>query len=216
MIFPAIQVWDGTWPLLKMLQEAGSEDPSLAHSKVVELGSGLGLAGLSCAAALGWHVLLTDVPTVAANLKRTAERNTELASDTTPPPGHAWPGAVRVGRGSVAVMSLDWRESMSSQMVDGGPDPRQAVVIIACEVIWLAELVEAYVRTLSALLHSAPQAVCYMTYTVRGKATSRVFSTRDVVLDTLHRHACTVCTVRGLDAVTSDSEQVLAWKVTPQ
>ena len=80
-----LQVWDGTSVLLKLLQS--SEATHLTGARVLELGSGTGLAGLFLA-SLGAHVLLTDVPSVTSLLKRNVAANaSETAarpSDTTP------------------------------------------------------------------------------------------------------------------------------------
>jgi predicted nicotinamide N-methyase len=194
-----------------MLQgEIGDE---IKCSKVVELGSGCGLAGL-CAAALGCHVLLTDVPAVAANLQRTLCLNAGDAAYHDQPPDLSWPGAVGIGRGSAAVMRLDWREGVEAQLEAGGPDPRHARYVLACEAIWLADLVEPFVRTVSTLLHAGNCVACYMTYTVRGHAQSSVFSRDHAVLDMFHLHACRVHPVPSVDTVTSDNERVLGWQVT--
>jgi predicted RNA methylase len=60
------QVWEGARALKKMLEDP--EMPLSAHIKgkrVLELGSGTGLAGL-CASAIGGDVMLSGVPPASA------------------------------------------------------------------------------------------------------------------------------------------------------
>ncbi|PNH00633.1 hypothetical protein TSOC_013531, partial [Tetrabaena socialis] len=82
-------LWEANWLLLRLLRGAPSPSPAqpaarptlhlgrlLRGRRVLELGSGTGLAGL-CAAAAGAHVLLTDLASVCAgalapNLQRNA------------------------------------------------------------------------------------------------------------------------------------------------
>ncbi|KAJ9468560.1 hypothetical protein DIPPA_30348 [Diplonema papillatum] len=58
-------VWDGAWALISQLN--GVLGDELKGKRVVELGSGTGLAGL-CAAACGGHVLLSDVSSVVGDM----------------------------------------------------------------------------------------------------------------------------------------------------
>ena len=84
------KVWDGSWTILRMLRDdPESELAKQCRSGAVclELGSGSGLVGLA-AAALGGHVLLTDVPTVAENslqpnIDSNATINTKFAVNAT-------------------------------------------------------------------------------------------------------------------------------------
>lgn len=55
-------LWPGTWVLIDLLN-AGDLAVRLRGLRVIELGSGTGLAGL-CAAAAGASVLMTDLPSV--------------------------------------------------------------------------------------------------------------------------------------------------------
>lgn len=316
-----MQVWDGTWALLDILQSDLGQ--SLCGRRVVELGSGTGLAGL-CAAAMGCHVLMTDVKSVTNGVLRpninlnAALRDTTAISDhpgpdasacatqacrnaapqplygqpavpdkhratpshsptnarrrspanasetpqgggsqahgicSTPGASHTpdllqlqdgddlteavqaggeagashfaagagWPGARDVGRGTVAALPLDWTVPVPDQVAQPAGegllcvDPRDADAIIACEVIWLKELIEPYVSTVVALLRGPRRPVCYMSYTARGHAKSTVFAYEGEVRAAFAVHGCHIEELSTFQTRTSDGEKVLAWKIT--
>lgn len=76
-------LWPGTWVLIDMLKS--TELGQMLHGKrVVELGSGTGLAGL-CVAAAGASVLLTDLPSVVSGiLDDNIRRNASSIPSSTP------------------------------------------------------------------------------------------------------------------------------------
>ena len=68
----ACTVWKGGERLVELLQ---SRRELVAGKRVVELGSGTGIAGLACAALGASRVVLTDLPENLALLRRNATRN---------------------------------------------------------------------------------------------------------------------------------------------
>ncbi len=76
-------LWEANWLLLRLLHEQQLATV-LQGRRVLELGSGTGLAGL-CVAAVGAHVLLTDLPSVVEgilepNIRRNASGSTAATS----------------------------------------------------------------------------------------------------------------------------------------
>lgn len=149
-------LWEANWLLLRLMR--GPLRPLLAGRRVLDLGSGTGLAGLAAAAGTGAHVLLTDLASVCSGLLRqNVQRNATAGPAAAAAAGAAavgvdgpgwvqqglggygggaaggpWPGAVAVGAGSAAVMALDWTEPLGPQVAAaGGTDPRDADVILA-------------------------------------------------------------------------------------
>ncbi len=61
-------LWEANWLLLRLMR--GQLRPLLAGRRVLDLGSGTGLAGLAAAAGTGAHVLLTDLASVCSGLLR--------------------------------------------------------------------------------------------------------------------------------------------------
>ena len=117
-------VWDAGLALAEYV--AWLEPPP---ATAVELGAGVGAAGLA-AAARGATVALTDVPAALAGLRGTAARNW-LA-------GREKPGGARKGRaagGRAVVAALDWADPSSAAavlaLIGGYPD-----VILAADVIY--------------------------------------------------------------------------------
>ena len=124
----------------------------------------------------------------------------------------SWPEGTAVGDGTPAALPLDWEECALTQQW-----PRIAAsadYVIACEVIWLADLIEPYVRTLAAVLHSPQRPVCLMTYTHRGTATSRTFARAEDVLRCMREHLCEIEDLPEFEGSTGDGERVSAWRVT--
>ncbi|CAH0375902.1 unnamed protein product [Pelagomonas calceolata] len=68
----ACTVWKGGERLVELLQ---SRRELVAGKRIVELGSGTGIAGLACAALGAARVVLTDLPENLALLRRNATRN---------------------------------------------------------------------------------------------------------------------------------------------
>lgn len=142
-------VWEGCWLLIELLK--GDLGKKVKGKRALELGAGTGLAGL-CAAAIGGHVLLTDVKSVvtgmlerniAANCTGEARGSTELSEqessyaldvalqhsvsdlrfeDHSTP----WPQSVVLGSGTVSSAALDWTDEVreASSINDHGKIPR--------------------------------------------------------------------------------------------
>ncbi|KAF2017786.1 hypothetical protein BU24DRAFT_158843 [Aaosphaeria arxii CBS 175.79] len=75
-----LKTWAASYLLAKRLHTLSfipHKDPS--HFKILELGSGTGLVGLAMA-ALGTNVVLTDLPSIHANLARNVKDNAETVS----------------------------------------------------------------------------------------------------------------------------------------
>lgn len=112
-------LWDASTALINLLKEPGSEVRELVRGRrVVEFGSGIGLAGLCCAAA-GAHMLLSDLPSITEGiLARNIEANVTASSqgEGSQQQGTCWPGARPVGAGSVVAASLDFCKPLGTQV----------------------------------------------------------------------------------------------------
>ncbi|ORZ40663.1 hypothetical protein BCR44DRAFT_36531, partial [Catenaria anguillulae PL171] len=170
----AFSVWEGAAFLLQFLQRTHSQgqgvsvaaslrqllrldDPSASdrhRTRVVELGSGTGAAGIGLA-MLGAEVLCTDIKSVTGNICDNIQRNASSAAGVSHDATADWLGdmATHVGHGYAAAQPLNWMVPLTSQRTP--LDPCSARVVLATETTWLRELVEPFVGCASELLASA-------------------------------------------------------------
>ena len=145
------RVWEGAETLSTFLTEDAGRR-RVAGKKCIELGAGVGECGL-VAAAIGAHVVLTDVRAVAENvIRRNVGANGR--GDAAAADG-AWPKSVRVGHGSATHATLDWFDPIHETPFGDdhhGVNFYDAEVILAAECVWLRDLVPAFVETNRALL----------------------------------------------------------------
>ena len=93
------RVWPATWTLINMLSHPSLiHERAASHALFLELGSGTGLVGLA-AAAVGAHVIITDVPSVVTyslrpNVRANSTCSLAEAFDGEPP----FPNATHIGR----------------------------------------------------------------------------------------------------------------------
>lgn len=100
-----LKTWAASYLLAKRLHTLDMVQPVRQERwKVLELGSGTGLVGLAMA-GLGADVVLTDLPSIYANLTRNAEANTSLLEQNG--------GTVRTG-------VLDWTNPSSCTLYPHG------------------------------------------------------------------------------------------------
>lgn len=206
-------MWGGAEALLNFLRSP--ESTHLKGHAVIELGAGLGLVGI-CAALKGCHVLITDVSSVAQLIKVNILENCRTPENEALLTGSPWQQLHQVGEGTAACMPLDWLEDVSEQAASSGQDIFKADFIIACEVIWLQELLQPYVHILARLLHSDRRPVCYMSYTNRGTQRSTIFTSETQVHEALRCAGCSVTMLPQFSSQTPDNEQVMFWKVIAQ
>lgn len=192
---------------------------ALRYTHVLELGSGTGVLGLAVA-ALGCHVLMTDVASVADEmLPLNLAHNGRALAEAELAAVKAWPGAYAIGQrgGTASAARLDWTLPLDVQASAGGFDPRMARLILAAETLWLKELVEPFTATVVALLRARAAALdagvdggwggerggtifadgpcCLLCYRNRGTASSELFAVTEEVQ---HAFAAAGCTMRVL------------------
>ncbi|ORX79702.1 S-adenosyl-L-methionine-dependent methyltransferase [Basidiobolus meristosporus CBS 931.73] len=120
----AFTVWDCSLVLAKYLEKQ-KNSLDLDSKRVLELGSGKGIVGISSALLGAKEVLLTDVSEVVSNLEKTVALN-KLTS-------------------TVRVKELDWTDrSLVSSF-------EKYDLIVAADVVWVDWLIEPLVETIFEL-----------------------------------------------------------------
>jgi len=123
-------IWDGSVLLSKYLEHA----VDLKGKRILELGAGTGLVGLSCGLLGATRVFLTDLGYTLDNLNANIVINSPRfpSSDT------------------VECFELDWTKPKD--------DPRLANLdlVVAADVIWIEELVKPFVDTLVFIFKRNP------------------------------------------------------------
>uniref|UniRef100_A0A1B6GTJ3 Uncharacterized protein n=1 Tax=Cuerna arida TaxID=1464854 RepID=A0A1B6GTJ3_9HEMI len=122
-------IWDAAIVLSKYLEILCSNNQEyLKNKQVIELGAGLGCAGL-VAACFGAHVTMTDLPEVLENLTNNIECNKPI-----------WESC----GGSAQARALKW----GSSDIDTFSSPD---VLLATDCVYYKESVEPLVQTMVAL-----------------------------------------------------------------
>ncbi|PIA60155.1 hypothetical protein AQUCO_00400803v1 [Aquilegia coerulea] len=125
-------MWDSGIVLAKFLEHAVDSGFLLLQTKkIVELGSGCGLAGC-IAALLGAQVILTDLPDRLKLLRKNVEANINAGGRGT--------------HGSASVRELTWGDYPDLDLIDPPPD-----YVIASDVIYSEGAVTDLLETLKQL-----------------------------------------------------------------
>ena len=148
-------VWDASVVLSKFLEHTSltSSDFKLTGKRIIELGAGTGLAGLS-AAVLGAHVVISDLRYCLADIKR------NLEATNVPSPG------------SAIVRELDWLkpDAFFDNEMNGQFD-----FVLAADVVWLDHLVTPLVSLLKMLLHRHADLQFVFAHQTRSEQTDVIF-----------------------------------------
>lgn len=164
------KVWTGsrlliealTWPQdtdcerLKEIQECVENDDG---TRVIELGAGVGVVG-TYLAAVGSHVLLTDLTTLVENaIEINLERNKRVLSNTSADDDNdklcpSWLiNGQRIGKGWADATPLDWTKSITEQLTD--EQASTVDFIIASDVVFLASMMKSLFDTVEALFQAS-------------------------------------------------------------
>ena len=127
-------VWDAAIVLARFFES----NPSIVENKVVlELGSGLGLCGMSALLCGAKHVFLSDLEYILASTSGNVEANGLTSRGT--------------------VLALDWSVPDQCEV-----DWSSVAVIIASDVIWIDPLVQLLSNTLKYALSMNPAITVYI------------------------------------------------------
>ncbi|KAE9041129.1 hypothetical protein PR003_g5813 [Phytophthora rubi] len=149
-----LTTWDGSVVLAKYLEHQRRRD--IVGSRIVELGAGTGLVGISAALLGARQVTLTDLDYVVDNLAKNVAETMKLA-DT----------AGRTIDSDVSTRVLDWFNPPT--------DLGDIDFVLASDVVWVEELIPPLVATFDTLLrHSATKTRILMSYQKRSIMSDRL------------------------------------------
>ncbi|KAG7395443.1 hypothetical protein PHYBOEH_003734 [Phytophthora boehmeriae] len=149
-----LTTWDGSVVLAKYLEHKRRED--IAGSRVVELGSGTGLVGISAALLGAREVILTDLAYVVDNLAANVAETLRLAASVDRPV-----------ECKVSTRVLDW--------FNPPKDLGDIDFLLASDVVWVEELIPPLVQTFDTLIrHSSVVTRVLMSYQKRSIMSDRL------------------------------------------
>uniref|UniRef100_H3GLQ5 FAM86 N-terminal domain-containing protein n=1 Tax=Phytophthora ramorum TaxID=164328 RepID=H3GLQ5_PHYRM len=149
-----LTTWDGSVVLAKYIEHQRRDD--VAGSRIVELGAGTGLVGISAALLGARQVILTDLDYVVDNLAKNVAETMKLAASEGKPV-----------ESDVSTQVLNW--------FDPPTDLGDIDFLLASDVVWVEELIPPLVATFDVLLrHSAVQTRILMSYQKRSIMSDRL------------------------------------------
>ncbi|KAK9284217.1 hypothetical protein L1049_023386 [Liquidambar formosana] len=143
-----------TSPLSSTLS-ALSDGPDHRPLRILELGSGTGLVGITAAATLGANVTVTDLPHVIPNLQFNADANSNFLAQ------HG---------GVVHVAPLRWGKVDDMEVIG-----RELDLILASDVVYHDHLYDPLLQTLRYFLGGERKMVFVMAHLKRWKKDSAFF-----------------------------------------
>lgn len=200
-------VWDASMVFVKFLEKncrKGRFSPAkLKGKRIIELGSGCGLAGFGMA-LLGCDVVSTDQVEVLPLLMRNVERNTSIVTQTNPD---------SASFGSIEVAELDWGNLEHIRAVNPPFD-----YIVGTDVVYAEHLLEPLLQTLFAL--SGPRTTVLLGYEIRStnvheqmmdmwKSNFEVKTVPKTKMDSKYQHGSIQLFIMGLKTQPRYAENIL-------
>jgi hypothetical protein len=166
--------WDGALVLAAWAD--AQPEGAFARARVVELGAGVGLAGLVLARLGAAAVTLTDRPQALAFSRMSAGKNGLLAPPAAPGAGAALPPPAPAAGPCVRVEPLEWGApgcaDAVARLAAGGVD-----LVVACDCIYPGTYVEAggappdareFMAAAAGLLAASPSGRALVTFETRS------------------------------------------------
>ncbi|KAI8102053.1 hypothetical protein M9434_007112 [Picochlorum sp. BPE23] len=143
-------VWDGSIVLVRHFEAAFVQGTASCPDRILELGAGCGVAGLGLAILFeNAKVCLTDIPDALDSLSRNVQLNPTVTS-------------------RVSVSACDW----TCPPLDLLQKPFD--LVIAADCVWLEELVEPFVETMTLISKYNPTCVFFLSYQSRTRRVDRL------------------------------------------